>query len=269
MTEYAGRGDPRRSMDLLWGRFQPPAKGPKQGLSIDDITAAAVAIADAEGLDAVSMRNVGERLDRSAMSLYTYVPSKAELLDLMLERVLGELPRQYDRSEGWRPAAIAWAADGWAFYERHPWVLQISGARALLSPNEFAQYEAALQIFDDLGLSGYEMMHAVNVVSSFVRGAAKALADIDAAERVTGVSDDDWWNARSAILQELEGDGWLQPFPTIAKLEAEQTFEQLDRPDPDVGYLQQDAIDTFTFGLDRLLDGLGALIASKKKRKRS
>lgn len=272
MTEYAGRGDPRRSMDLLWGRFEPPAKGPKQGLSLDELVAAAVAIADAEGLEAVSMRKVGERLGRSAMSLYTYVPSKAELFDLMLERVLGELPTEFDRSGGWRPAAIAWAAAGWAFYERHPWVLQVSGARALLSPNEFAQFEAGLRIFDDLGLTGVEMMRAVNVVSSFVRGAAKYLADVTAAERITGVSDDEWWSTRSALLQEVSeaaGDGWSERYPTITKLEAEQAFEQLDRPDEDVGYLEQDAIDTFAFGLDRLLDGLDALVASKRRRRRS
>ena len=92
MTEYPGRGDARRSMALLWGKAEPPKRGPKQGLSVEAIVGAAIAIADADGLDALSMRKVGERLGTSAMALYTYVPAKTELVDLMLEAVLGELP---------------------------------------------------------------------------------------------------------------------------------------------------------------------------------
>lgn len=269
MTEYAGRGDPRRSMALLWGRCEPRTKGPKPGITLADIVATAVALADEEGLDAVSMRRIAERLGRSPMSLYTYVPSKAELVDLMLEHALGELPTSYDRSRGWRAAAEEWARTIWAFYERHPWVLQISGARALLSPNEFAQFEVSLAIFDGLGLTGFEQMHAANAVKSFVWGAAKALADIDAAEAATGVSEDEWWNTRSALLAEVAGDGVFEAFPTISKLDGEGVFLQPDRPDPEVGYLEQDAIDTFTVGLSLLLDGIEARVEARSRRRRS
>ena len=79
------------------------------------------------------MRKVAERLGRSAMSLYTYVPGKAELLDLMLDTVLGELPTAYSEN-GWRAAVEASARDGWDFYQRHPWVLQVSGAPGVSVP---------------------------------------------------------------------------------------------------------------------------------------
>ena len=88
--EYAGRGDPRRSLDLLWGDAPRPSRGPKPGLDVATIVAAAIALADADGLDGLSMRRVAERLGVGTMSLYTYVPSKAELLDLMLDTVYGE-----------------------------------------------------------------------------------------------------------------------------------------------------------------------------------
>lgn len=266
MTEYAGRGDPRRTMALLWGRGEVPTRGPKQALTVPEIVAAAIGIADAGGLGAVSMRNVAERLGKSAMGLYTYVPGKAELLDLMLDRVQGELPTDYSLDEGWRAAAERCARDEWAFYERHPWVLQVSGARAALGPHEFDLYETQLRLFDGLGLSGVEMTRAVGVLASFVRGAAKAVSDARTAERETGLSDDDWWNARAPLLEELEDDTWAERYPTVTRLSEEHVFDQLDRPDDTTPYLVQDALDTFEFGLQRMLDGLEAYVASRRKR---
>ena len=269
MTEHAGRGDPRRSLELLWGVAEPPARGPKQGLSVDGIAAAAIALADAEGLDAVSMRRVADRLGKSAMALYTYVPSKAELLDLMLDRVQAESATTYPLDAGWRPAVEAWARDGWAFYERHPWVLQVSGARATLGPNDFAQYEALCRLFDGIGLSGVEIARSVGVLSSFVRGAAKAVSDARAAEQETGVSDDDWWNARAPLLEQIQADLWDERYPTLKRMSEEHAFDQLDRPDDTTPYLVQDALDVFEFGLQRILDGIEAYIASRQPAKGS
>jgi AcrR family transcriptional regulator len=264
MTEYASRGDPGRTMALLWGRAPTPSRGPKQGLSVDDVVAAAVATADADGLAAVSMRKVAERLGHSAMSLYTYVPGKAELLDLMLDRVLGELPTQYDRSEGWRQAIEQSARDGWALYERHPWMLQISTSRAILGPHELDTYETQLSLVDGLGLTGVEMARAVGAVGGFVRGAAKSVADARAAEQATGQSDDDWWTARSALLEELTNGVWPERYPTATRLDAEHAFEQLDRDPTDATpYTVKDALDSFEFGLQRLLDGLEAFVARR------
>lgn len=263
MTEYAGRGDPARSMALLWGTGQSPTRGPKPGLSVSAISAAAIDVVDAEGLEALSMRRVAERLGRSAMSLYTYVPGKAELLDLMLDTVLGELPTTYSLADGWRAAVEASARDGWSFYQRHPWVLQVSGARALLGPHEFDMYESQLRLFESLGLTGVEMTRVVGVVSSFVRGAAKAVSDARTAEQATGMSDDEWWNARTPLLEELSGDAWTARYPTITRLNAEHAFDQLDRPDDSTPYMVQEALDTFEFGLQRLLDGIETYVEDR------
>jgi AcrR family transcriptional regulator len=261
MTEYASRGDPRRSMALLWGLCEAPSRGPKPGLRVEEVVTAAVELADEKGLGAVSMRNVAEALGKSAMSLYTYVPGKAELLDLMLDHVLGELPTSYPLDAGWRAAAETSARDWWDFYQRHPWVLQVSGARALLSPHELDAYETQLRLFDGLGLSAVDMARAVAVLASFVRGAAKAVSDARTAEQATGISDDEWWNARSPLLDEMAADSWETRYPTISRLAAEHAFDQLDRaPGDATPYLVHDAIDQFEFGLQRMLDGLQAYI---------
>jgi hypothetical protein len=101
-------------------------------------------------------------------------------------------------------------------------------------------------------------------VSGFVRGAAKSVADARAAEQATGQSDDDWWNARSPLLEELTADVWPERYPTSTRLGAENAFDQLDRqPDDPTPYMVKDALDAFEFGLQRLLDGLEAFIARR------
>ena len=98
--------DLARTLSLLWRETEPPRRGPRPRHSVDDVVEAAIAIADADGLDAVTMRAVAERLGISPMSLYTYVPGKAELLDLMLDAIYLAMPRQAV------PAPLARAAAG-------------------------------------------------------------------------------------------------------------------------------------------------------------
>jgi len=267
MTEYAGRGDPRRSMTLLWGTGDAPGRGPKPGLTVEGIAAAAIEVADAEGLGALSMRRVADQLGKSPMALYTYVPGKAELLDLMLDRALAELPKEYSAEEGWRAAVEQAARTSWDFYQRHPWVLQVSGARAGLGPHELDFYESHARLFDEVGLPALDQTRAANVLVSFVRGSAKAVSDARAAEQATGISDDEWWSARAPFLEEL-GPVWAERFPVLTRLQAEHAFDQVDRPDETTPYTVQEALDTFEFGLQRLLDGFDVLISARPKRSR-
>jgi AcrR family transcriptional regulator len=252
-------------MELLWGVAPTPSRGPKPGLSVAAIVGAAIEIADAEGLEALSMRKVAERLGKSPMSLYTYVPGKPELLDVMLDTVLGESPKTYSLERGWRAAVEEACHDAWAFYQRHPWVLQVSGSRALLGPNELDGYETMLRLFDGLGLRALDHSRAVSAVASFVRGSAKAVSDARTAEQATGVSDDDWWNTRGPLLEELAGDVWNDRFATTTRLQQEHAFDQPDRdPDDATPYTVKEAEDAFEFGLQRLLDGIEAYVTSKQ-----
>src|SRR6266540_1253229 len=102
ITAYSGSGDPARSIALLWRTRERPTRGGRSGLSVERIVRAAIEIADAEGLAALSMRRVAERLGAGTMSLYTHVPGKAELLDVMLDTVYGERAMPEDVPGGWR-----------------------------------------------------------------------------------------------------------------------------------------------------------------------
>src|SRR5688572_25405481 len=92
--EYSGSGDPAKSLELLWRRRPQPTRGPKPALTVEGIVEAALRIADAEGIGGMSMRRMADELGVGAMTLYRYFPGKAELLDVMLDTVYGELQRR-------------------------------------------------------------------------------------------------------------------------------------------------------------------------------
>ena len=139
-----GGGDPERTLRLLWRDTAEPARGPQPGLSVDRVVAAAVAVADAEGLAAVSMRRVAQRLEVGTMTLYTYVPGKAELVALMQDAVYAEVVAPVQGAD-WRARLWRVAWNNWELYHRHPWLLEAVTGRPLLGPNETAKYDAELR----------------------------------------------------------------------------------------------------------------------------
>ena len=260
-TPRASRGDATRSMELLWGIGPKPTRGPKQGLTVERIVDAAVALADAEGLDAVAMRRLADVLEVGAMSLYTYVPGKAELVDLMLDRVYGEqlatmAARARAGDGGWRAGLEARARADWAMYERHPWVVRTAGPRPILGPNELAVQEATYAAVDGIGLTGQEMGAVITLVAGYVGGVARGIADVRA-EDETQTSEQDWWAERSAMLDRVFD---AERFPVSTRLAADGVFD--GAPDAE-DYLANDIRTTFEFGLERVLDGIAVLVASR------
>ncbi|MFD4181325.1 TetR/AcrR family transcriptional regulator C-terminal domain-containing protein [Rhodococcus sp. NPDC058514] len=260
MSVVAGQGDAARSMALLWrapgAGGTRSAPGPRPALTVDEIVAAAIAVADEAGMAGLSMRAVGARLDRTAMALYTYVPSKGELVDLMYDRAHGELPTHYDLTEGWRPAVTSWARDLWAFYVRHPWTLSVSYARPVLGPDEQAVLEALVRILFEAGLSARVLRRVVGALFHFVRGAAATVADSQRAAVATGMSDEQWWSTRSALLQQVAPD-FAERFPMLVRLGVEAAAEE--RAFLEGGrapHLEDEATENFSVGLDVLLDGI-------------
>lgn len=280
MVVFAGQGDPRRSLSLLW-RAATPAQarpGPKPRLSVDAIVATAVALADEEGMGALSMRAVGDRLGRTAMALYTYVPGKSELLDLMYDAAHAELPSAYPESDDWRAGLTAWGGDLLEFYVRHPWVLQVSQARPVLGPHEYAGLDTLVVLLRATGLDAGVLRRLVGTLFPFVRGSAQVVADARLAPAATGRSDAQWWAARSAALTELVPD-FADRFPAVSRLETEGAVEPVESyPDPGddgsgsgsgrgddadaVPYLEREARETFRVGLGVLLDGIDAAVAA-------
>lgn len=260
-TETGGSGNIKLSLKLLWGGGERPSRGPKPGLTLDRIVAAAVGIADAEGLEAVSMRRLSTALDVGTMSLYRYVPGKAELLDLMLDRMqqdtleTGEEEREDGYENGgadggaepgsWREALESMAHGYLDHYRRHPWLLRVNQARTLLGPGSLRSLEVALVPLRGMGLSDPELISVIISVESFVGGIARM--EIDSAEAVkeTGLSDDEFWQQQQPYLEQAMRSG---QFPTMAAL-ADDTFST--------------DFDHFAFGLRRFLDGLEVLVAER------
>jgi len=253
--DIAGRGDPIKTLQLMWGRVDAPKRGPRARVALADLVQAAVRIADAEGIGAVSTRRVADAVGISPMSFYTHIPDKAVLLDLMLDAVSG--PAEGDEREPptfapgeWR-ANVAFVAQEYrAFYLRHPWVLQVGTHRPVLGPNTMRAYEYFLAAFDNLGLSEIEMDMSVTLVANYVHGAVRDVARAAMVKELTGMSDDEWWYAVAPFVQTID----YSPYPVASRV------------GPVVGELYGlgDPNRAFDFGLDRILDGLALLIERKR-----
>ncbi|WP_437759786.1 TetR/AcrR family transcriptional regulator [Sorangium sp. So ce1389] len=250
-TEYSGGGDAVRSLELLWGARRRPNRGPRPGLSLDQIVRAAIELADGEGLSALSMQRVAGKLGFTTMSLYRYVPSKAELLDLMLDAAAGELPLVDSVPGGWRAKLEAAALADWALYHRHPWFLLVTPVRPVMGPNGMAAYDAELRAACGIGLTDREVIAVVHLVDGYVRGAARLSVDAAEAEQETGVTDEQWWSERAYFWDKLFDPARL---PTMAKLMRSGAFDA--HPFTEEGFL---------FGLQRVLDGIEALVLSRSR----
>jgi AcrR family transcriptional regulator len=250
-TRYSGSGDPARSMALLWRTREIASRKGKPDLSVDRIVHAAIALADRDGLDAVSMRRIAEQLGVGTMSLYTYVPGKGELLDVMLDTVFGETARPDESVGDWRQRLELIARENWALHLRHPWMLQVVTNRAVLGPNVIAKYDDELRAISGIGLTDLEMDAVLSLVLGYVRGAARDAVDAAQLERHTGQTDEQWWSVHAPLLERV-----LEParYPTGARVGAA------------VGEVYGAAYDPqhlFDFGLQRVLDGIETFIASR------
>ncbi|WP_017602728.1 TetR/AcrR family transcriptional regulator [Nocardiopsis alkaliphila] len=267
MVVYAGQGDPRRSMALLWRERteqRHPTPGPKPELSVDLVVRTAIEVADAQGLQALSMRAVGERLGRTAMSLYTYVAGKNELIDLMYDHAFAELVEEVDQRdrthapEEWREWVHAWVGALWRFCLRHPWTLEISQARPVLGPNEYRLFESLATVLHRAGLEPKAISSAFGSLSNLVRGMVRTAAEARQATAVTGVAEDQWWYARSARLEEV-APNFSERFPTLSLMTRSGAFTN---DAPEEPYLEQEAWESLQFGLDALLEGIQRRIDS-------
>jgi AcrR family transcriptional regulator len=219
--------------DLLWGNRATGSRGPKPALTLDRIAEAAVGIADAEGLGAVSMQSVAAELGFTKMALYRYLPAKNELVALMVEHALGGPPELHGTA--WRPGLWGWAHALLAAHLRHPWTVEAVLVPRPLGPNELSWMEAATALLVDTGLTAAEQLDTVVVLLGQVRVIAQqAHANSGPEEKIV-----------TAINDVLEGHA--DRFPALARLMSE--------PVTDASRDQ-----AFDFGLERILDGLQALM---------
>ncbi|WP_218126311.1 TetR/AcrR family transcriptional regulator [Glycomyces sambucus] len=235
---------PGALLPLLWRTAERPSRG--SGLTVDAIVEAAVALADAEGIGAVTMRSVAERLGVGTMSLYTHVPGKQELNALMLDRVFADAGEV--SGSGWRERCAAVARQDRDRYLRHPWLLELPAARPAFGPGVAAKYDRDLAALEGTGLRAAEMNAAVMSLTSFVYGAARFQSQARDDER-DGRTEQRFWREHEPFLHLV-----LDParFPTAHRVAEEARRE---------GDADHDS--SFEFGLERLLVGIGDLIAQR------
>ncbi|MGX6601540.1 TetR/AcrR family transcriptional regulator [Micromonosporaceae bacterium Da 78-11] len=245
----------RRTIDLLWFPESGEKKrGRRQGLSVPRVVETGIALADAEGLDAVTMRRVAQELGVVPMTLYTYVPDKATLLDLMLDRIYLAMPRAEPPDRSWRERVAAVAEENRALYTEHPWAAALPASRPPLGPGLMAKYEHELRAFAGCGLDDVETDSALTYLIGFVSAAARAAAETRVAAERSGVGDFTWWQERGPVF-ELVFDQHAYPNATRVGAAAGAALGAAFDP-----------VHAYEFGLQRVLDGLGVLIAGKDGR---
>lgn len=241
-------------LDLLWGRPPRRARGPRPSLTVEQVTDIAIELADESGLDAVSMKRLAERLQVGTMTLYTYVPDKAALLALMLDRVVGEVTLA-EPSEDWRGHLRRSAEALLALYRRHPWTMQINVEGPPLAPNQMRYLESLLQALSKTGLGRGEALDIALSLTYFVLGTAKTTGGVLDAERTSPLSPEEIRAGRSEAVRRV-----LDPAAFPLALEA--MTESIDGAPP--GGLWNSL--GFAFGLDRFIDGIAAYAEARGKR---
>lgn len=255
MTQPQPR-DPRSRAGLLWREARPPSRGPKPKLTLWQIAECAIAIADADGLDAVSMQRVASELGYTPMSLYRYVSSKDDLLDIMLDVASGQPPAYTGDPDDWRAEIEAWAERIWEMYWQHPWATAVEIVAAPNGPNQLEWFEAALRPLSRSGLPDEDLVSATLFLLGAVRQLASLAISIVTARKAAGVTATEAERGYEAELQEF-----ITPdrFPVLTRLAESGIFG----PSGEVG--EQDAavgID-MRFGVQRLLDGIEAYVEKR------
>ncbi len=245
--------DPMRRMVLLWGS---QTEAGRSGLTVKAIIDTAMAIADTQGVDALSMRNVATRLEVGTMSLYSHVPGKSELLDLMFDTAYSTVYQRVEEPSeqpgDWRDAVRFIAKRNWELLLRHRWMLHITTERPVLGPHAALKYEAELRPLDGLGLDDIEMDATLTLILTHVEGCARMMINMQRTQQDTGVTDAEWWVTQAPLLERII-DGRLFPVSGRVGTTTGEAFQASANPEY-----------ALSFGLERILDGVADLIETKK-----
>jgi len=251
MDETGEPGLPH-AVALAWGVAELPQRGPKRELSIERIVDAAIEIADAEGLAAVSMARVAASLGFTTMSLYRYVTSKDDLLQLMGEAASGvPIPPERD-DQDWREGLREWAATTLEVFREHPWFGDIPIQGAPSTPNALAIVDWGLRIMKDLPLSPGEKISTILLLSGLVRSFGHIERDLRRA-MVKGAEYDE--GSRRASAEALRALVTESRFPYLYPIVQAGAYT-----DDETADAEAPVHDDFAFGLERILDGVQARV---------
>lgn len=239
------------SLEMAWGLRERPGKGPRPTLTLPRIVEAAVSLAAAEGMDAVSMGRVAKELGVSTMALYRYITAKEELYILMSDAGVGTPPErpEAEADAGWRELLTDWAYAQRAVLMANSWILRIPITAPPATPNQLAWMERGLAALAGTGLEESEKLSTIILIGGLVRNEATMAADMMDAIVKSGVSPDQVVGQYVRVLRLLTDP---ERHPAVTRLLESSAFTGSDEPDFQ-----------FRFGLGRLLDGLAELISER------
>jgi DNA-binding transcriptional regulator YhcF (GntR family) len=248
-------GTPRRRGRTRRAAAPEPVVQPRaaiesgEPLAREKIARAAIAVADAEGLDGLSMRRLAVELGVATMSLYRHVSDKDDLLVFMMDAACRELAFPDDAPADWRARLELAGRLIWKTFRRHPWLAPaMSVTRPQLIQSGLAYTNWVLRELERSGLDESQIITAHITLFNYVRGTAVNIELEKEAEATSGLSSEEWLDRQEPSLRALIEDG---QFSTLGRV--------LGRPyDFDLDVL-------FEFGLQRMLDGLAILVERSAK----
>lgn len=234
-----------RGIALAWGVAANPQRGPKREMSVERIVDAAVELADADGIGAVSMAAVAAALGFTPMSLYRYVSAKDDLLLLMQEQATGLPPESIRDHGGWRDRLLALYAEQVLLYQRHPWMLSLPINGSPITPHSSAWLDASLEALEETPLSAEERVAVALAVTGNARWCGIVQAGYTEQSRSSGLSPDEVAMRESELYDRVIT---ADEFPALRRAIDAGVFTSPDDP--------------FRFGMERVLDGVSSYIDS-------
>jgi len=235
-----------RGVALAWGVAAHPQRGPKRELSLERIVEAAIELADADGLGAVSMSAVAGRLGFTTMSLYRYVTNKDELLLVMADTALGHPPLSLAEAAGWREGLAAYHRETLAVYGAHPWLLDVPITGVPSTPVNLTWFDAGLGTLSATPLDWLEKTAILLLVAGNARWTATIERGYDAQAATDGVSPEELDRVSEHVLGSLVT---AEAYPHLREALDSGIFTAPANP--------------FSFGLERVLDGVATYLQDR------
>ncbi|AIA06617.1 TetR/AcrR family transcriptional regulator [Streptomyces noursei] len=230
----------------IWMRPERQGHGPKPAYSRARITEAAVRIADAEGLEAATMRRIAAEIGAGAMSLYRYVPSRDDLIELMADWLMGEIDVTGIPSGDWRADLTRYADGVRAMWLRHPWIATVHRSLPSYGPNQLLLIERVMGALD-AHVSIDENLCLMAILNGYVEGTVRDEVSWAEEVRRSGLSESQWLARSAPRVHQLLKSG---EYPILAKIATQARQPHLNRDDH------------FRYGLERVLDCIAAALPS-------
>jgi AcrR family transcriptional regulator len=238
---------PPSALERLWGRNEPD-RSPRLGLSLERVVQSGIELADSDGLAAVSMKRVAERLGFTTMSLYRYVESKDELLLHMHDTVWQPPPGLDVPLEGWRAGLQRWTREQHLIMQRHPWLDEVRFVERAGTPSQIAWMDLGLRALTGAPLSEYQKLAVLLLLGGYVSSQARLASTATEGARLGLFGGPD--QATEAIGELLRTVVSAERFPALHAAVVGGAFAPAE----------SSTYAPFDLGLDLMLDGIDALM---------